>query len=198
MFDRLHVPDLARVRQQGPRVDERALTVSARVFEALRSSYGVLFTNKFANGVPYETMVDGKKVTLDAGVIEAQRTWANALAAFDLAVIAAAIDRCARVYADYPPNLPQFLSLCRAARPREIYVAPRIAAPTPDNSAAARRIREQIARIRAQRAGEVAADKRTTALGLLKAAIANAAATAGGDEVAELRRLDRILPEVAA
>ena len=175
-----------------------AVRVSNRVFKTLQGMYGSLFLSKFSTG---KVLPNGG----DAGVISARDVWAVSLQRFDAGTVGTALDRVLTDFPEFPPSLPQFVALCHACRPREAY---KPAANVIGMSQTLRSEYAAKAREINQKHAKRAVDKRLGAqadmcshVGLdgLKSAIANAIATAGGDEVAALLRLDAMLsPKVAA
>lgn len=178
--------DAARRPQQ-----ETAPEAVNTVFKVLHGFYGNLFLSKFSTGQEDE---QGK----DKGIKSARQVWAHGLRDFDAQTIDSALHRCQQHHPEYPPSLPQFLAICAAAKPREAYKPP--APPALTMSAD---LRDQYLREHRQKAQEAvekikAEREEVSGLDLLKQAIANAVATAGGDEAAELRRLDLMLAPRAA
>jgi len=179
------------VRQTTPPMPADAVN---NVFKVMHGFYGNLFLSKFSTGA---LDADGA----DGGITSAKQIWAHGLRDFDGGTVKSALSQCITEHPQYPPSLPQFVSLCRANKPREAYRAPQpvIGMSQELRSKYARQAREINAR-HAQRA----IDKRTGFIEIepglqgLKRAIANAVATAGGDEVAELRRLDAMFSPGAA
>ena len=175
-----------------------AVRVSNRVFKTLQGMYGSLFLSKFSTG---KVLPNGG----DAGVISARDVWAVSLQRFDAGTVGTALDRVLTDFPEFPPSLPQFVALCHACRPREAY---KPAANVIGMSQTLRSEYAAKAREINQKHAQRAVDKRLGAqadmgsddgLDGLKSAIANAIATAGGDEVAALLRLDAMLsPKVAA
>jgi hypothetical protein len=163
-----------------------------RVFMVLHGYYGNLFLTKYATG----NAEHGE----DQGIANARRVWAHSLRDYDAEVVKLALERCRQAHPEFPPSLPQFVALCAAIQPRQVYRPPMPTTPALEMSPEAReelraKERERLAAL-AQRLKEAPADSPLT---LLKQAIARAVADAGGDEVAELLRLDRLLaPKVAA
>lgn len=172
-------------------VDE---TTVNNVFKVMHGYYGNLFLSKFATGV-----VDARK--RDMGVGSARTVWANSLSTFPDDVVVTALEQCRDRHPEFPPSLPQFLALCKACAPRAVYKpdTPAIGMSQAVRSkyvAKSREINERHnLKALARRAGHIEIEP---GLQGLKAAIANAVATAGGDEVAELRRLDRLFALEAA
>lgn len=175
---------------QSPQADE---TIVNNVFKVLHGCYGNLFLSKFASGV---TDTAGR----DKGVASARTVWAFSIRRFSEGTVVAALERCQTMHPEFPPSLPQFLAVCAACEPREVY--------RPDNAIGmSNELRSQYARQarainekHADRAGRRSAGPRPAASGLdgLKQAIANAVGCAGGDEVGELLRLDRMFARAAA
>lgn len=161
------------------------------LFRMLHGNYGNLFFSKFATG---EVIADGVDKGGDKGLVSARQVWAHRLRGFDAPTIKAALRRCEEKYIEFPPSLPQFLDLCRAC-------APRAQTPPPVKVGMSGELRYNYAaevRERNRRHIEAA---RQVAIGHvpvpesmvgLKLAIAGAVALAGGDEAAELLRLDRM------
>ena len=179
------------VRQTVPPMPAEAVN---NVFKVMHGFYGNLFLSKFSTGA---LDADGA----DGGITSAKKIWAHGLRDFDGGTVKSALSQCITEHPQYPPSLPQFVALCRANAPREAYKPAQQAIGMSQElrSKYARQAREINAR-HAQRA----IDKRTGFIEIepglqgLKRAIANAVATAGGDEVAELRRLDAMFSPGAA
>lgn len=165
-----------------PPVEKNTDTANA-VFKVFHGFYGNLFLLKFVNG---QLNASG----VDQGVISAQAIWSHGLRNFDLSTVKTALARTMDAHAEFPPTLPQFVALCKAAQPREVYHHA-LPAPAVDRSAHARKARELLARIRAD-------GPTTNGLDLLKQAIADAVGCAGKDEGAELARLDRMFAPLVA
>lgn len=163
------------------------------VFKVLHGFYGNLFLNKFSTGV-----VDAKG--RDEGVRSARVVWAQTLLPFGESTVVAALEACKAAHPEFPPSLPQFEALCRAAKPREVYK------PDQPILVMSQQLRSQYAaqaRAVNEKHQRKAMDRVTGYVELaqsldgLKQAIANAVATAGGDESAELLRLDRMFAPAA-
>jgi hypothetical protein len=167
-------------------------TVVNNVFKVLHGYYGNLFLGKFASGV-----LDGRG--RDMGVASARSVWAHKLRTFDESTVVAALENCQARHPEYPPSLPQFVALCAAAVPREIY--------KPDNAIGmSDTLRSQYARQAREinERHEAKAVRRKTGfvplpqnLDGLKQAIASAVGEAGGNEAAALLRLDRMFTQGA-
>jgi hypothetical protein len=82
----------------------------AKIFQALHGNYGSRFLNQWKTG---QTLDDGT----DAGVKNAMAFWAEKLGGF--ADQPERIRRVLDALPPEPPSLPQFVELCRAARPDE-------------------------------------------------------------------------------
>lgn len=171
-----------RTEQPGP--DEEEVK---RVFMVLHGYYGSLFLSKFSTGV---VDANGR----DQGVANARRVWSQRLRSFDAQTIAAALESCQRQHPEFPPTLPQFVSLCAAAQPREVYRAVGYDMPAEKRSAYAMQARAAIAAQSARRATAEESTPAVAGLDGLKQAIADAVRTAGGDEAAALVRLDQMFP----
>ena len=165
------------------------------VFKVMHGFYGNLFLSKFASG----QLNDAGD---DIGVINARSIWGHGLSTFDEPTIKTALANCMDRHPEFPPSLPQFVILCRAAAPRKVYQpeVPEIEMSQGLRSQYARKARE----INAKH-DEIAREKASgitplpMSLDGLKQSIAQAVALAGGDEAATLMRLDRELsPRVAA
>ena len=89
--------------------------LAARVFRAMHGYYGALFLSKWANGV----VENG----VDCGVSDAMKVWAYELRRYDAKTVLEAIGRCKTAHPEYPPSLPQFMALCEAVKPREVFKA---------------------------------------------------------------------------
>ena len=81
------------------------------LFLVMQGCYGALFLSKFATGV-----VDDQG--RDLGVRAAMRVWRTTLGKYAPDVIEAAVARLTAEHPDYPPHLPQFEAMCKAATPR--------------------------------------------------------------------------------
>ena len=151
------------------------------VFRAMHGFYGQLWLSKFATG---QAGPDGA----DAGVVSAKAMWAHGLRDFDATTVRMALRQCLERHPEFPPSLPQFVSMCRANQPREAY---RPALPMSGALVAERNKaeREKLRELRQRLRGDVPA---TSGLPALFAAIADAVSCAGGDEAAELRRLEGV------
>lgn len=162
-------------------------TTVKRLFMLFHGWYGNLFLSKFATG---DLDAEGK----DRGIKSARVVWASELREFDAEVVMEAARRCRTEHVEFPPSLPQFISICKAVRPRQVFKAEptnRIGVSEEFRSQRSKQIREQaMAKLRARMDAETGFMRVDEGLNGLKQLIAKAAALAGGDEVAELRRLD--------
>ena len=160
---------------------EQAHRRAADVFRVLHGMYGVAFTSKWASGVT--TPAGG-----DAGVESARAIWAHGLRGFSDDAVKDALRDCLTLHPEFAPSLPQFVALCEAVKPREVFKAlPMSAELYADRSKEAR---EKLRQLR-ERIQPVA--RASGGLALLFEAIADAVKCAGGDEIAALRRLDVML-----
>lgn len=166
---------------------EAQIETARRVFKALHGQYGNLFLSRFATGA----LENGE----DTGVAGAMGLWGHSLRRYDEDTVKAALVQCMTDHKDFPPNLPQFLQICEARRPREAYKTPVLALPV-DPALLAQRTAAARERVAAQ--AESLRNRNRAGLAPLKQAIADAVATAGGDEVAALLRLDRMFAVGAA
>lgn len=156
------------------------------VFKVLHGFYGNLFLSKFANGM---LNAAGE----DTGVISARGIWSHGLRTFTLDTVKTALARTMASHPEYPPTLPQFVALCKACAPRAVYLAsvPEIGMSQALRSTRAAKSREIVGRHRYQAVKAASAAKPLPpGLDALKQAIADAVGAAGGNEAAELRRLD--------
>lgn len=151
------------------------------VFRVMHGFYGNLFLSKFATGEVLENGSDG-------GVASARLIWAHGLRSFDVDTVKAALARTMDVHHEFPPTLPQFLVLCKACAPREVY-RDTLPPPAIDRVEQLRKAREHLSAIKAA----MAVKNVKSGLDMLKQAIADAVSCAGGDEGLELSRLDRML-----
>ena len=176
-------------RQEQPVIAEGDVK---NVFKVLHGYYGNLFFTKFSTGV----VENGD----DQGIANARRIWAHGLRDFDANTIKIALRNCQGRHPEFPPSLPQFVSLCAAAAPREVYrVDNAIGMSDTLRSQYARQARAIIEKHEARKT------RRATGyvplpptLDGLKQAIAAAVGEAGGDEAAALLRLDRMFEGSAA
>lgn len=119
---------LANLAQQEARRPTAAQKSEAaqHVFRVLHGFYGNLFTAKFASG---QALPDGG----DEGLESAKAVWGHALYRFSLETVKDALAACLKEHAEYPPSLPQFVTLCQAKQPRQSYAQehglPALAAP---------------------------------------------------------------------
>lgn len=148
------------------------------VFRAMHGFYGQLWLSKFATG---QAGADGA----DAGVVSAKAIWAHGLRDFDATTVRMALRQCLERHPEFPPSLPQFVSMCRANQPREVFKALPMSADL--YAERSKEAREKLRQLR-ERIQPVA--RATGGLALLFEAIADAVKCAGGDEIAALRRLD--------
>jgi hypothetical protein len=156
-----------------------------RVFMVLHGFYGNLFLSKFATGNVTER---GE----DEGIANARRVWAHGLRDYDAETVKTALARCQTAHPEFPPSMPQFVALCAACKPREVYRPP-VQAPALEMSPELREKRIWEEREKAAALlREMKDQPKETGLTLLKQAIASAVADAGGDEAATLLRLDRL------
>ena len=170
------------------------------VFKVFHGFYGNLFLMKFATGQlagAGEVDAFGRSIEgQDKGVLSARQIWAHGLRAFDAQTVKTALSQCMERNPEFPPSLPQLVAICAANKPREAYKpeVPAIGMGHALRSQYAAQAREINAR-HAQQAmqNRLSTPAPTTGLDGLKQAIANAVANAGGDEVAELIRLDAML-----
>jgi hypothetical protein len=105
--------------------------VIKQLFQLLHGAYGGAFIAKFATG---EKDAAGK----DRGIRSAMIVWQSALAKYPAEVIEAAAQRATEQHPDFPPSLPQFEAICKAAAPRKTYAEqhglPPVALPAPQEA----------------------------------------------------------------
>ncbi|WP_219209199.1 hypothetical protein [Variovorax boronicumulans] len=168
-------------------------TVINNVFKVMHGYYGNLFLSKFASGV-----LDARK--RDMGVASARTVWAFSLHRFAEAVVVSALEKCQARHPEFPPSLPQFVTLCIACEPRKAFTFENAIGMSDElrgkHAAAARARNKAFAQAARQKlTGYVPLP---SGLEGLKRAIANAVGAAGGDEARELLRLDRMFQGAAA
>ena len=111
------IADLAQhALQGGEQLAQRpqASTRTRKLFVVLQSAYGTAFLAKFSTGELNERRED-------KGMRAAQLVWDAALAEFADDVIETASRNAQRENPEFPPSLPQFEALCKAATPRKTY-----------------------------------------------------------------------------
>lgn len=187
MSDRLaHIAEAALSRGH---VEVTAEAVNA-VFKAMHGNYGKQFLDKYATG-----KVDAKGH--DEGVKSARLSWAHALKPYPLEVVGEAIEASRVAHPTFPPSLGEFEALCKARMPnlaarKQIAEQLRLTASGEAHSNATKEAREAFkakfsAVLKTKKAQE------PSPLSGLFALVAQAIALAGGDEVAELKRLERMI-----
>jgi len=183
------VPKVARALAQGDEPEKVSLKAVNDVFKAMHGSYGKQFLEKFATGIQD---AGGH----DEGIKSARMAWAHALKRFDIEVVGLALDRMRTVHPVWAPALGEFEALCVIAegelRAKERVDEAMKALPCSGEafSAATKEAREAFKRRYAESRRRPVREVGPDGMGDLCKAIADAVATAGGDEVAELRRLD--------
>jgi hypothetical protein len=186
----------AEVKQFSEKTADERKAESAQnaesVFMAFHGFYGSMFASKFAIG-----QLEGG---MDLGVLNAKRTWAWGLRAFSNQTVKRALDSIlsdpASKFKGQIPHLGEFCALCREFAPVATCKPDTLALTTrPDPKARADRAeknRAMVARYRYKPEAEVEAAP-APGLDALKQVVAQAVGLAGGDEAAELRRLDLML-----
>lgn len=167
---------------------------AAMVFRVLHGAYGSLFLSRFSTGV-----VDDQG--RDKGVAAARLMWAQGLRTFDANTVRLALERCMEREPKYPPTLPELQAQCRAIQPRKAHASGPAEIGMSDKlrSEYARRAREVIERHEEKRIHRQTGYRELSpGLHGLFEAIADAVRCAGGDEVAESRRLGAMFPGSAA
>ncbi|MDQ0022928.1 hypothetical protein J2X90_000714 [Variovorax paradoxus] len=177
-------------RKAQPQADEGVVN---NVFKVLHGYYGNLFLSKFASGV---TDAAGR----DKGVASARSVWAHKLRMFDEATVVTALEHCQGRHPEYPPSLPQFVALCAAAMPREVYQQTNAIGMSDELRSRYARQARAINEKHAERARNRVTGYKPLPPGLdgLKQSIANAIGCAGGDEAGALLNLDRLFVTGAA
>lgn len=180
-------------------------SVVNNVFKVMHGDYGNLFLTKYTTGKlagPGEVNARGKSIEgQDKGIISAREIWAHGLQGFSVETVLDALERMVDQYTKFPPNLGEFKALCKACAPRKAYrpAAPAIGMGQPLRSRYASQAREIVAKHTAKALQAAEASKPPlTGLNALKQAIADAVGTAGGNEAAELHRLDVMFAGSAA
>lgn len=84
------------------------------LFLVLQGSYGSLFLSKYSSGLK-----DDKGH--DKGMRATMKVWAATLSDFASDVIEQAARRVMVEFAEFPPNLPQFVAICKAETPVKTY-----------------------------------------------------------------------------
>jgi hypothetical protein len=188
-------PDMVQ-RHATAGATEQSEAAVRRLFRLMHGFWGNLFLSRYATG----EVENGH----DKGVRSAMSVWSLALARYDGDTILAAFEQCSKAAPEYPPSLAQFLAACAARAPRRARTADH-------NSVKAIPMGQAMTSLYARRARAINARHESksaqpsdqvqpppASLDGLKQAIANAVANAGGDEVAELLRLDRMLARRSA
>jgi len=101
---------------RGSNPEKRAVPIESvnQVFKVLHGAYGSLFLAKFSTG---ELDENGK----DKGIRAAMLVWESTLAKYSPDTIETAAKRLTEVCPEFPPNLPQFESICKAVMPRKTF-----------------------------------------------------------------------------
>ena len=108
------IGQLAHMATSPRREESQAVSTGvAKLFLLMQGSYGTAFLSKFSSGV-----LEGGQ---DIGMRAALKVWGASLKKFMPDVIEAAAQRMAEAHPEFPPSLPQFEALCRAATPRKTY-----------------------------------------------------------------------------
>ena len=184
----LKLLEIPVIKPASERIETGQTQDANNVFRVLHGFYGNLFLSKFATG---EVLANGG----DGGVASARVIWAHGLRSFAIDTVKTALARTMDAHPEYPPTLPQFVALCKACAPRQVYQHPALAM-----SLELRAERSKAAREAALKNITPTAEKQTPPVGLqlLKLLIAEAVGFAGGDEAKTLMRLDREFAGVAA
>ncbi|RDI11002.1 hypothetical protein [Comamonas sp. AG1104] len=121
------IGQLAHAAASPRRGESQAVSAGvAKLFLLMQGSYGTAFLSKFGSGALDN---DGQ----DIGMLAALKVWGASLRKYAPEVIEAAADRIADHHPEFPPSLPQFEALCKAATPRKTYAeeAGLLALPAP-------------------------------------------------------------------
>jgi hypothetical protein len=180
--------------QQAQNPAKLDMHIANTVFKLLHGAYGNLFLSKFATGQLDES-------GSDKGVTSARKVWAHALNNFGASVVSDSVKQFFTSNPEFPPSLPQLLALCKANKPRAVYVpdVPAIGMGQQLRSQYAAKAREVNARHAAKAIDRVTGFQALPmSLDGLKQAIAGAVGLAGGDESAKLLQLDRMFSAKAA
>jgi hypothetical protein len=172
-----------------------ATAIVTRLFMLFQGWYGNLFIAKFATGA---RDINGK----DKGIKSALVVWSSELREFAPDIVEAAAERCKETYLEFPPNLPQFVAICKAVRPRRAFAAAptnRIGMSHELRASYSKRAREEaLAKLRARIDAETGYMRVDDGLTGLTQLIAQGVALAGGDEVATLRGFDTMFSKKKA
>lgn len=155
------------------------------LFAKLHAMYGNAALDRYRTG---QTDRSGA----DLGVLAAQRQWHQRLQEFAPAVLIRALGQCEVRHKTYAPTLPEFVDICKALARSHIEPRPDVPALpiSPElRSVYAQRVRQQLARLRAERAGDLTTPLEAGRPALLALA-AHAAGLAGADEASVLMRLE--------
>ncbi len=189
------MPDISKLAAGAFSPQQEPDTASAvMVFRVLHGAYGTLFLSRFSTGVVDD---HGR----DKGVAAARTMWAQGLRAFDANTVRQALERCMEKEPKFPPTLPELQAQCRAIQPRKVHNTGPAAIGMSDKlrSEYAKRAREINERHEEKRIHRLTGYRELSpGLHGLFEAIADAVRCAGGDEVAELRRLGDLYPRSAA
>lgn len=185
-------------RQRQPQFMDQGVVNS--VFKVFHGCYGNLFLAKFATGQLADSgEVDTKGQSIegqDRGILSARKIWAHGLSSFDASTVRTALAQCMERYQEFPPSLAQLTAICAANKPRKVY-KPEVPAICMEQALRSK-YAAQARAINARHSENAMQNRHSTPVctqgltGLMQA-IANAVANAGGDEVAELTRLDAML-----
>lgn len=121
------IGQLAHMAASPRREESQAVSTGvAKLFLLMQGSYGTAFLSKFGSGA-----LDGQGQ--DIGMRAALKVWGASLRKYAPEVIEAAAERIADRHPEFPPSLPQFEALCKAATPRKTYAeeAGMLALPAP-------------------------------------------------------------------
>lgn len=123
--------DIATYAEEGVRQakEQKQESVTIRkLFLLMHGAYGNQWAAKFSTG-----KLDEKGS--DKGIRAAMMVWDAKLAQYPADVVEIAAGRAQTEHPDFPPNLPQFQTLCEAAMPRKTYAEiaglPALPAPAP-------------------------------------------------------------------
>ena len=123
-----HAFSVAEAAIRNGATHEVPMSAADAVFRAMFGFYGNLWLSKFAIG---QLDDDGS----DAGVTSAKSIWAHGLREFDVGTVKVALRQCLEHHPEFPPTLPQFVALCKAAMPRKTWAEennlPQLPAPKP-------------------------------------------------------------------
>ena len=153
-----------------------------RLFMLLHGMYGNKLLDMYRTG---QTNGAGE----DTGILSAQAVWLNGLREFEFDTVRAAVARCDLKHKTWPPSLPEFRDLCKAAQPKSWTPTNAPQLPMSDELKAEIKQRNRLA-IEGLKAARTGAANFGAGLPALMLMVARAIGDAGGDEVRCLLQLE--------